>query len=50
VFASGLQILERTNGAGPRPRVFDAMRRAVARGTGLTRHLLAFTRRRPVNP
>jgi CheY-like chemotaxis protein len=26
------------------------MRRAVARGTGLTRHLLAFSRRRPVNP
>jgi CheY-like chemotaxis protein len=30
--------------------VFEAMRRAVARGTGLTRHLLAFSRRRPVNP
>jgi CheY-like chemotaxis protein len=26
------------------------MSRAVARGTGLTRHLLAFSRRRPVNP
>ncbi len=26
------------------------MRRAIARGTGLTRHLLAFSRRRPVNP
>jgi CheY-like chemotaxis protein len=26
------------------------MRRAVARGTGLTRHLLAFSRRTPVNP
>jgi CheY-like chemotaxis protein len=26
------------------------MRRAVTRGTGLTRHLLAFSRRRPVNP
>ena len=26
------------------------MRRAVARGSGLTRHLLAFSRRRPVNP
>jgi CheY-like chemotaxis protein len=26
------------------------MRRAVARGTGLTRHLLAFSRRRPLNP
>jgi CheY-like chemotaxis protein len=26
------------------------MRRAVARGTGLTRHLLAFSRRVPINP
>jgi signal transduction histidine kinase/ActR/RegA family two-component response regulator len=52
VFASGLQLLERTAGstAAPRPRVFEAMRRAIARGTGLTRHLLAFSRRRPVNP
>jgi PAS domain S-box-containing protein len=49
VFASGLQILERVDGT-PRPRVFEAMRRAIARGTGLTRHLLAFSRRRPVNP
>jgi signal transduction histidine kinase/ActR/RegA family two-component response regulator len=52
VFASGLQLLERTSGTavGPRTRVFEAMRRAIARGTGLTRHLLAFSRRRPVNP
>src|SRR5688572_27715371 len=52
VFASGLQLLERSSGAtaASRPRVFDAMRRAIARGTGLTRHLLAFSRRRPVNP
>jgi signal transduction histidine kinase/CheY-like chemotaxis protein len=52
VFASGLQLLERSAGqpTAPRPRVFEAMRRAVARGTGLTRHLLAFSRRRPVNP
>jgi signal transduction histidine kinase/ActR/RegA family two-component response regulator len=49
VFASGVQLLERSGGrAGP--RVFEAMRRAVARGTDLTRHLLAFSRRRPVNP
>jgi signal transduction histidine kinase/CheY-like chemotaxis protein len=49
VFASGLQLLELTDGR-PSKRVFDAMHRAVARGTGLTRHLLAFSRRRPVNP
>ena len=50
VFASGLQLLERASGQSLPPRVFDAMRRAIARGTGLTRHLLAFSRRRPVNP
>jgi PAS domain S-box-containing protein len=50
VFASGLQILERSTSDAQRQRVFDAMRRSVARGTGLTRHLLAFSRRRPVNP
>ena len=49
VFASGLQLLERS-GQVPPPRILDAMRRAVARGTGLTRHLLAFSRRRPLNP
>jgi len=48
VFASGLQLLQRNPNAPP--RVFDVMRRAIARGTGLTRHLLAFTRRVPVNP
>ena len=48
VFASGLQLLERN--PNPSPRVFEAMRRAVARGTGLTRHLLTFSRRQPVNP
>ena len=50
VFAAGLQLLERANGGPVAPRVFEAMRRAVVRGTGLTRHLLAFSRRRPVNP
>ena len=50
VFASALQLLEHTGGRPPSPRVLEAMRRAVARGTGLTRHLLAFSRRRPVNP
>jgi CheY-like chemotaxis protein len=49
VFASAVQLLERT-GRPASPQVLGAMRRAVARGTGLTRHLLAFSRRRPVNP
>ena len=50
VFANGLQLLERNVGPEQRQRVFDGMRRAIARGTGLTHHLLAFSRRRPVNP
>jgi PAS domain S-box-containing protein len=49
VFAGALQLLEHT-GAPASPSMLAAMRRAVARGTGLTRHLLAFSRRRPVNP
>ena len=48
VFASGVQLLERT--PTPPKRVLDAMRRAVARGTGLTKHLLAFSRRSPLHP
>jgi PAS domain S-box-containing protein len=50
VFASGVQLLERDVAGPQRQRVFDSMRRAVTRGTGLTRHLLAFSRRRPVKP
>jgi PAS domain S-box-containing protein len=50
VFATGLQLLERSVTPEQRTRIFDGMRRAVARGTGLTRQLLAFSRRRPLNP
>jgi len=50
VFATGLQLLERDVSGQQRQRVFEGMRRAISRGTGLTRHLLAFSRRRPVNP
>ena len=50
VFGSGLQLLEHASGRASSTRVFDAMRRALARGTGLTRSLLAFSRRHPVNP
>ena len=49
VFATTVQLLERT-GEPPGPRLLEGMRRAVTRGTGLTRQLLAFSRRRPVNP
>jgi PAS domain S-box-containing protein len=48
VFATALKLLERT-GEPASPRLLDAMRRAITRGTGLTRQLLAFSRRRPVN-
>ena len=48
VFATALQLLERT-GQPASSRMLEAMRRAVTRGTGLTRQLLAFSRRRPVN-
>jgi PAS domain S-box-containing protein len=50
VFATGLQLLERNITAEQRQRTIDGMRRAITRGTGLTRHLLAFSRRSPVNP
>ena len=50
VFAGGLQLIEVSGGQRPSARVLDAMRRALARGTGLTRHLLAFSRRYAVNP
>jgi PAS domain S-box-containing protein len=50
VFANGLQLLERNVTPEQRLRVRAGMRRAVARGTGLTHQLLAFTRRRAFNP
>ena len=50
VFAGGVQVLERNPSPAQRQTILDAMRRAVARGAGLTRHLLAFSRRQPVNP
>lgn len=50
VFANGLQVLERDPSAEQRQRVYASMRRAVARGSGLTHQLLSFSRRRPMNP
>ena len=49
VFANGLEVLKRNPSADQQRVVFEGMSRAVARGTGLTRHLLAFSRRRPVH-
>ena len=50
VFSTGVQLMERDITAAERQRTLEGMRRAVERGTGLTRHLLAFARRRPINP
>jgi signal transduction histidine kinase len=50
VFATGVHLMEREITSEQKQRTLDGMRRAVQRGTGLTRHLLAFSRRRPVNP
>jgi PAS domain S-box-containing protein len=50
VFANGLQLIERSPSLDQRERVVAAMRRAIARGTGLTHQLLAFSRRRAMNP
>jgi signal transduction histidine kinase/CheY-like chemotaxis protein len=50
VFSTGVQLMERNITSAQRQRTLEGMRRAVARGTGLTRHLLAFSRRRPINP
>jgi signal transduction histidine kinase/CheY-like chemotaxis protein len=49
VIATGLHLLGRDITPEQRQRTLDSMRRAVTRGTGLTRHLLAFSRRRPLN-
>ena len=50
VVSNAVEVLARQDGAAPNTRVLDAMRRAVKRGTDLTRHLLAFSRRKPVDP
>jgi signal transduction histidine kinase/ActR/RegA family two-component response regulator len=49
-FSSGMFLLDQPIDAGSRRRVLDGMRRAVERGTSLTRQLLAFSRRRPLSP
>ncbi|HUP10517.1 MAG TPA: PAS domain-containing protein [Caldimonas sp.] len=49
VFANGLHLIERNVPLEQRQRVIEGMRRAIARGSGLTHQLLAFSRRSPVN-
>ena len=50
VFANGLQLIERSPSLDQRERAIAGMRRAIERGTGLTRQLLAFSRRQAMNP
>ncbi|HWN06573.1 MAG TPA: ATP-binding protein [Steroidobacteraceae bacterium] len=49
-FSSGMFLLDQPMDATARRRVLEGMRRAVDRGTSLTRQLLAFSRRRPLDP
>jgi len=50
VFSNGLELLNRDISDEQRRNIREGMRRAVSRGTGLTRHLLAFSRRQAINP
>ena len=50
VFLNGLQLIERSPSFDQRERAIAGMRRAIERGTGLTHQLLAFSRRRAMNP
>ncbi|MDO9016964.1 MAG: PAS domain-containing protein [Deltaproteobacteria bacterium] len=50
VISGGLKLLERPSDEAKRRRVMEGMRRAVERGAGLTRQLLAFSRRQPLSP
>jgi PAS domain S-box-containing protein len=47
-FQSGLRMLERPMDGERRQRIVDGMQQAIERGTALTRQLLAFSRRRPL--
>jgi len=50
VVQAGLDMLKRENRAERRELLMEGMRRAVERGAGLTRQLLAFSRRQPLQP
>ncbi|HTK00019.1 MAG TPA: ATP-binding protein [Bordetella sp.] len=48
VISGGLQVFDRQPDPARRQRLMAAMRQAVERGSGLTRQLLAFSRRQPL--
>ncbi|CAN7607346.1 response regulator [Phenylobacterium sp. LjRoot164] len=50
VISGGLDMLGRTSDSRRRERLMAGMRQAAQRGSGLTRQLLAFSRRQPLSP
>jgi signal transduction histidine kinase/ActR/RegA family two-component response regulator len=50
VISGGLDMLDRQRDAGRRMRLMEGMKQAAARGAGLTRQLLAFSRRQELKP
>jgi signal transduction histidine kinase/CheY-like chemotaxis protein len=50
VIAGGLDMLDRQTDAARRTRLVEGMKRAAQRGAGLTRQLLAFSRRQELKP
>jgi signal transduction histidine kinase/CheY-like chemotaxis protein len=50
VISGGLQMLDRNNDPARRKRLMDGMQQAAQRGAGLTKQLLAFSRRQHLKP
>jgi signal transduction histidine kinase/CheY-like chemotaxis protein len=50
VISGGLEMLDRQTDPARRKRLMDGMRQAAERGSGLTRQLLAFSRRQELKP
>jgi signal transduction histidine kinase/CheY-like chemotaxis protein len=50
VISGGLEMLDRQTDPARRKRLMDGMRQAAERGAGLTRQLLAFSRRQELKP